>query len=368
MQDIIRNSLSVFLASSVLDLYPGSKPLSGGITQTGFYHDFILKGKVDLVFLEERMRQKEDIKSFCMMGENAASYLEHFGYLDKAEEAKNFGKEVIDLAQVNGFITFRKGPFTKEKKFFKLYKVEEENGISRIFGAAFDEEKALKKYLKKIALYKKNNHCSLGERLDLFYLIKNEWIFSEKWILLKNFFLEFLKKKKNFLEVDMNLLKDNFEVLRKKGYKNFSIKIFCKREKHPFFTGMYNKEQITSFSEFIFLKKEEIFQEIISSIKLFQSVLEEFSLDYMIFLKEKFYKKIQPFCKNISIEKKMEKNCFFKIFIKDGQKWSHLGCALYEKKILKEALLERKYFCIEDLLCLILEKIEGKFLKYLQKN
>lgn len=185
----LRHSLAHLLAAAVLELYPGTKNTIGPAIENGFYYDFEMSSKVsetDLSRIEEKM--KELLKSWKTFSHKEVS----------ADEAKEFFKEnqykheLIDEIVSKGekITLYTCGNFTDlcrgghiddaskiQSNAFKLEKLagaywrgdEKNKQLTRIYGLAFKDKKALDAHLKMIEEAEKRDHRKLGKELDLFH-------------------------------------------------------------------------------------------------------------------------------------------------------------------------------------------------------
>ena len=185
--ETIRHSCAHLMAQAVQDLFPGTQVTIGPVIEDGFFYDFHRdKAFVpeDLEKIEKRMKEiaKQDLK------------IER-SELTREEAVKKFGDmgekfklEIIDSIEEGEAITVYSqgewsdlcgGPHvesTKQIKAFKLlhtssayWRGDERNPVlQRIYGTAWNTEKELRLYLKRLEEAKKRDHRKLGKELDLF--------------------------------------------------------------------------------------------------------------------------------------------------------------------------------------------------------
>ena len=185
--ETIRHSCAHLMAQAVQDLFPGTQVTIGPVIEDGFFYDFHRdKAFVpeDLEKIEKRMKEiaKQDLK------------IER-SELSREEAIKKFGDmgekfklEIIDSIEEGEAITVYSqgewsdlcgGPHvesTKQIKAFKLlhtssayWRGDERNPVlQRIYGTAWNTEKELRLYLKRLEEAKKRDHRKLGKELDLF--------------------------------------------------------------------------------------------------------------------------------------------------------------------------------------------------------
>ncbi|MZG30717.1 MAG: threonine--tRNA ligase [Nitrospinae bacterium] len=185
--ETIRHSCAHLMAQAVQELFPGTQVTIGPVIEDGFFYDFHRdKAFVpeDLEKIEKRMKEiaKQDLK------------IER-SELTREEAVKKFGDmgekfklEIIDSIEEGEAITVYSqgdwsdlcgGPHvesTKQIKAFKLlhtssayWRGDERNPVlQRIYGTAWNTEKELRLYLKRLEEAKKRDHRKLGKELDLF--------------------------------------------------------------------------------------------------------------------------------------------------------------------------------------------------------
>ena len=184
--EILRHSTSHVMAMAVKELFPGVKVTIGPAIENGFYYDFDYERPFkedDLAIIEEKM--KEIIKADYpftrkeVTSQEALNSFEKDGEDYKVELINDLGEEKVSLYTQGSFTDLCRGPHipsTSMIKAFRLNKVagaywrgdEKRAMLSRIYGVAFANRKALKQYLHKIEEAKKRDHVKLGTQLGLF--------------------------------------------------------------------------------------------------------------------------------------------------------------------------------------------------------
>jgi threonyl-tRNA synthetase len=184
--EILRHSTSHVMAMAVKELFPGVKVTIGPAIEDGFYYDFDYERpfkEEDLPRIEERMR--EIVKANLpftrteMSQQDAVAFFEQEGEKYKVELIKDLGVDKVSLYTQGSFTDLCRGPhvpLTGYIKAFRLMKVagaywrgdEKRAMLSRIYGAAFADPKALKEYLHRLEEAQKRNHVKLGAQLELF--------------------------------------------------------------------------------------------------------------------------------------------------------------------------------------------------------
>jgi len=185
--DILLHSTSHIMAQAVKRLYPDVKVTIGPSIENGFYYDFdIDKPFTDdqLAAIEAEMQKVIDedltVTRLELSREEAIKRFEAMNETYKVEiiEALPDG-EVISAYEQGEFIDLCRGPHlpsTKRAGAFKLLNVagaywrgdEKNRMLSRIYGTAFHDKKALKKYLNLLEEAKKRDHRRLGKELNWF--------------------------------------------------------------------------------------------------------------------------------------------------------------------------------------------------------
>jgi len=184
--EILRHSTSHVMAMAVKDLFPGVKVTIGPAIENGFYYDFDYERPFrdeDLVKIQERMA--EIIKANLpferkeLSAQEALDFFSKQGEEYKVELIRDLGAEKVSLYRQGTFTDLCRGPHlpsTGRIKAFHLTKVagaywrgdEKRRMLSRIYGVAFADKKALKDYLSKLEEAKKRDHVRLGSQLGLF--------------------------------------------------------------------------------------------------------------------------------------------------------------------------------------------------------
>ena len=214
----IRHSLSHLMAMAVLEIYPKTKLGIGPTIENGFYYDFDLdagqrglnadkRGKSqrksaikdeNLPKLEQRMQEliKQNLKfekkiitatEAKKIFKNQPYKLELIKELKKAKQKISIYKTFSNILKPKTqnlkpvFVDLCAGPHVKntseiDPDSFKLTKLagaywkgDEKNPmLTRIYGIAFEDKKALNEYLKFLEQAEKRDHRILGQKLELF--------------------------------------------------------------------------------------------------------------------------------------------------------------------------------------------------------
>ncbi|MBW1767774.1 MAG: threonine--tRNA ligase [Deltaproteobacteria bacterium] len=184
--EILRHSTSHVMAMAVKDLFPDVKVTIGPAIENGFYYDFDYKRPFradDLPNIQERMNEiiKDDLPFTRkeVSNQEALDFFKGEGEDYKVELINDLDTERFSLYNQGSFTDLCRGPHlpsTGKIKAFRLTKVagaywrgdENRAMLSRIYGVAFPDRKALKKYLQQLEEAKKRDHVKLGNQLGLF--------------------------------------------------------------------------------------------------------------------------------------------------------------------------------------------------------
>ncbi len=183
---LLRHSTSHVMAAAVQKLFPGVKVTIGPSIDSGFYYDFDAPRPFtpdDLEAIEKEMRSLVaaalPFERSEMKKEEAAALFRDRGENYKVEIIEGIEADTVSLYRCGEFLDLCRGPHipsTAAVKAFKLLSVagaywrgDEKNPmLSRIYGTAFPDEKALKEYLAALEEAKRRDHRRLGKELGLF--------------------------------------------------------------------------------------------------------------------------------------------------------------------------------------------------------
>lgn len=187
--DVIRHSTAHLLAMAVQDLYPGAQVTIGPVIENGFYYDFSYErafNMEDLAKIEKRMEElaKQDlaIERVVMSREEAISAFKAMGEEYKVEIINDLpDSEEISAYRQGQWMDLCRGPHvpsTGKLKAFKLMRVagaywrgdSNNEMLTRVYGTAWEDKKALKAYLVRLEEAEKRDHRKLAKRLDLFHM------------------------------------------------------------------------------------------------------------------------------------------------------------------------------------------------------
>jgi len=185
--EILLHSTSHIMAQAVKRLYPEVKVTIGPSIEKGFYYDFDIEkpfSDEQLTAIEAEMQKiiAEDlpVQRLELTREAAIKRFQDMGETYKVEIISELpASEVISVYKQGEFVDLCRGPHipsTKRAGAFKLLSVagaywrgdEHNQMLSRIYGTAFPDKKALKKYLNLLEEAKKRDHRRLGKELGWF--------------------------------------------------------------------------------------------------------------------------------------------------------------------------------------------------------
>jgi len=189
----LRQTTAELLACAVCDLFPDTLLVQSSVSDVGFSYDFIFKHPFDsqsFSLIEERMHalisKKMPIKTLDMMRQNAIAFLTHHNQPLKAESLLQYSENIVQVFQMEHFadlVTHSVAKNSSEVKTFKLLEFETstehfkkigKSCVTRIYGTAFPDPMALKKFLKRNEAAKKKDHRTLGQEMNLFHFFNKE--------------------------------------------------------------------------------------------------------------------------------------------------------------------------------------------------
>ncbi|NLI31328.1 MAG: threonine--tRNA ligase, partial [Deltaproteobacteria bacterium] len=184
--EILRHSASHIMAQAVKALFPDAKVAIGPAIENGFYYDFDVErpfSSEDLERIEAKMAeiaaQRLEFHRKEMPREKAMQLFSERGEQYKVELMEGFEDPFVSFYEQGEFIDLCRGPHIPHTGFLKAFKLtsvagaywrgdERNRMLQRIYGTAFADRDALKKYLKFLEEAQKRDHRRLGKDLDLF--------------------------------------------------------------------------------------------------------------------------------------------------------------------------------------------------------
>ncbi len=192
-REVLRHSTAHVLAQAVLDLFPGTKFAIGPAIENGFYYDFALPDRGtfsedDLDRIETRMREivAEDqpfVRDECAIDKGLEIFADQpykREIIERVDASEVVGGDMVSTYRnTEGFVDLCRGPHvpsTGRLGSFKLQKVagaywrgdETQPMLQRIYGTAWENDKALAAHLHRLEEAEKRDHRKLGVELDLF--------------------------------------------------------------------------------------------------------------------------------------------------------------------------------------------------------
>jgi len=187
--ELLRHDAAHVLAEAVKELWPDTQVTIGPAIENGFYYDFARTEPftdADLETIETRMKEivdrDEPIEREVWERDKAADFFRGIGEEYKAEIIESIpSEEDLTLYRQGSFIDLCRGPHLpstgKLGKAFKLTRVSgaywrgDSNNemLQRIYGTAWSNDKALRKYLNMLEEAEKRDHRRLGRVMDLFH-------------------------------------------------------------------------------------------------------------------------------------------------------------------------------------------------------
>jgi threonyl-tRNA synthetase len=186
--ELLRHDAAHVLAEAVKELWPETQVTIGPAIDNGFYYDFARDEAftdADLETIEKRMKEivdrDEPIEREVWERDKAATFFRSIGEDYKAEIIESIpSDEDLTLYRQGDFIDLCRGPHLpstgKLGKSFKLTHVSgaywrgDSNNemLQRIYGTAWSNDKALRKYLHMLEEAQKRDHRLLGRVMNLF--------------------------------------------------------------------------------------------------------------------------------------------------------------------------------------------------------
>ena len=186
--DILRHSSAHIMAEAVLELFGDSdiKVAIGPSTADGFYYDFDRKEPFSPEDFEAIEAKVKEIAAAALPFEKeviskseAIQYFEERAEVYKVELLNEIEDDTVSFYKQGDFVDLCRGPHIPHSGFLRAFKMirlagaywrgDEKNPmLQRLYGTAFFDPKALKKYLHQLEEAKKRDHRKLGKELELF--------------------------------------------------------------------------------------------------------------------------------------------------------------------------------------------------------
>lgn len=286
--------------------------------------------KMDIPIVRKMVKKEEAIEMFHKMGESF-----------KVELIEGIGDPEVSLYTQGNFTDLCRGPHlpsTGQIGAFKLlslagayWKGDEKNKmLTRIYGTAFPDESALNDYLQFLEEVKKRDHRRLGRELDLFSISDEVGaglvIYHPNGALLRYILEDFERKEHlkrgyqfvvgpHILKLDMWKRSGHFENYRDnmyftkvddveygikpmnclshimvyrstiRSYRDLPIRYFelgtvCRHEKSGVLHGLLRVREFTQDDAHIFLRQDQLHEEILNIIQFVHDVMGIFNFEY----------------------------------------------------------------------------------------
>lgn len=183
---VLRHSTAHVMAAAVKRLFPKAKVTIGPSVDNGFYYDFDVEkpfSSEDFSVIEAEMAKIAAARQpFTRRDVSKAEAVKLFTDMDepyKVELVESIEADTVSLYTCGTFTDLCRGPHVPHTGFAanaKLMSVagaywhgdEKNQMLSRIYGTAFADKKALDAYLKQLEEAKRRDHRKLGRELALF--------------------------------------------------------------------------------------------------------------------------------------------------------------------------------------------------------
>jgi threonyl-tRNA synthetase len=286
--------------------------------------------KMNIPIVRKMVKKEEAIEMFRKMGESF-----------KVELIEGIGDPEVSLYTQGNFTDLCRGPHlpsTGQIGAFKLlslagayWKGDEKNKmLTRIYGTAFPDESALNNYLQFLEEVKKRDHRRLGRELDLFSISDEVGaglvIYHPNGALLRYILEDFERKEHlkrgyqfvvgpHILKLDMWKRSGHFENYRDnmyftkvddveygikpmnclshimvyrstiRSYRDLPIRYFelgtvCRHEKSGVLHGLLRVREFTQDDAHIFLRQDQLHEEILNIIQFVHDVMGIFNFEY----------------------------------------------------------------------------------------
>ncbi len=286
--------------------------------------------KRDLPIVRRMVKKEEALEMFRQAGERF-----------KVELLEAIDDDEVSLYTQEGFTDLCRGPHvasTGQLKTFKLLSLagaywrgdEKNKMLTRIYGTAFPDEESLKEYLQFIEEVKKRDHRRLGKELELFSISDEVGaglvIYHPNGAVLRYILEDFERKEHlkrgyqfvvgpQILKVDMWKKSGHYENYREnmyftkvddvdygikpmncvshimvykskiRSYRDLPLRYFelgtvCRHEKSGVLHGLLRVREFTQDDAHIFLRQDQLHEEIVKIIEFVQDVMKIFNFEF----------------------------------------------------------------------------------------
>jgi threonyl-tRNA synthetase len=181
--DILRHSAAHVMAQAILHLYKGAHLTIGPAVEDGFYYDIDMEpiSEEDFPKIEAEMRKsikaREPFQRVEVSKKEALEFYKDEPY--KLEMLHDLDDGTISYYRHGDFTDLCRGPHVPDTGFIKAFKLMKVSGaywradpsnaqLQRIYGTAFFDKKQLKSYINFLEEARKRNHRKVGTALELF--------------------------------------------------------------------------------------------------------------------------------------------------------------------------------------------------------
>lgn len=183
---ILRHSTAHVMAAAVTRLFPGTRVAIGPAIENGFYYDFDAErpfSTEDLAAIEAEMQkiaaQAAPFTHRQATKAEARDLFQREGEIYKLDLLDRIPEDEVGLYTCGDFTDLCRGPhaphtgFAKDSKLLSVagaywHGDEKNKMLSRIYGTAFADKKALGEHLNRLAEAARRDHRKIGRELDLF--------------------------------------------------------------------------------------------------------------------------------------------------------------------------------------------------------
>ncbi|HOI93083.1 MAG TPA: threonine--tRNA ligase [Syntrophobacter fumaroxidans] len=184
--EILRHSAAHVMAQAVKSLFPEARVAIGPAIDNGFYYDFEVERPFtqdDLDRIEAKMKElvgaKLKFERKVLPRDEAVDFFTRRGEGYKVELLQGFSDPTVSFYTQGDFVDLCRGPHVPDSGYVRAFKLtsvagaywrgdEHNTMLQRIYGTAFADRDALKKYLHFLEEAQKRDHRRLGRELDLF--------------------------------------------------------------------------------------------------------------------------------------------------------------------------------------------------------
>ncbi len=331
------------LAQAILRLYPEAQPTIGPPIEEGFYYDFsnLDFAEGDFEKLEQEIAKilKENYSTNRIEYKNKEEALAVFEKNSFKKELIEEFAENLSAYRQGEFVDLCKGPHIPNLSLIKAFKILKTSGsywrgdaknpqLTRIYAISYPDKKLLKNYLFRLQEAQKRDHRILGKRLQLFSFHKEAPgmpLFQPKGIVLWDRIMDFWKSchKDTYLEIktpimlnrDLWVTSGHWENYRENMYltnideMEYAIKpmncpgclLYYNNQQYSYrqlplriaelglvhrhelkgaLGGLFRVRAFHQDDAHIFMKQEDIKEEILGVLKLSEKIYSCFGLDF----------------------------------------------------------------------------------------